>query len=184
MTDHHTDPAPDTKDWTPDTKDWTWVLERACPECGTDATSLAPGAVAAAIRSALPRWSAALSRLDARVRPQPGVWSTLEHGAHVRDVFRVFHHRLDLMLTREDPEFPNWDQDATAVENRYADQDPRTVATQLAASGRGLADAFDSVLRRDLERPGRRSDGSGFTVVTLARYAWHDVSHHLHDVRA
>jgi hypothetical protein len=21
---------------TPDTKDWTWVLERACPECGFD----------------------------------------------------------------------------------------------------------------------------------------------------
>jgi hypothetical protein len=21
----------------PDTKDWTWVLERACPECGFDA---------------------------------------------------------------------------------------------------------------------------------------------------
>lgn len=25
----------------PDTKDWTWVLERACPECGFDASSFA-----------------------------------------------------------------------------------------------------------------------------------------------
>ena len=23
----------------PDTKDWTWVLERACPECGFDAAA-------------------------------------------------------------------------------------------------------------------------------------------------
>ena len=24
----------------PDTKDWTWVLERPCPECGFDASSV------------------------------------------------------------------------------------------------------------------------------------------------
>ena len=32
------------------------------------------------------------------------------------------------------------------------------------------------------DRPGRRSNGSVFTVDTLARYHLHDVEHHLHDV--
>ena len=31
-------------------------------------------------------------------------------------------------------------------------------------------------------RPGRRSNGSVFTVETLGRYFLHDVLHHLHDV--
>ena len=26
---------------TPDTKDWTWVLDRPCPECGYDASTVA-----------------------------------------------------------------------------------------------------------------------------------------------
>ena len=26
----------------PDDKDWTWVLQRECPECGFDASSLPP----------------------------------------------------------------------------------------------------------------------------------------------
>lgn len=33
-------------------------------------------------------------------------------------------------------------------------------------------------------RPGRRSNGSVFTVRTLGQYFLHDVVHHLHDVGA
>ena len=171
-------------DWTPDTKDWTWTIERACPECGVDVSVLSPQDVAAEVRSSLPRWQEALSRADVAARPAPNVWSTLEYGAHVRDVFRVMHYRLDLMLTREAPAFPDWDQDETAIEDDYAGQDPHAVVTQLSAAGRGFADALDSVLRRDLGRPGKRGNGSQFTVETLGRYAWHDVAHHLHDVGA
>ena len=59
-----------------------------------------------------------------RVRPAPGKWSALEYGCHVRDVFRRYDERLHLMLSETDPLFPNWDQDATAVEDDYAEQDP------------------------------------------------------------
>lgn len=34
----------------------------------------------------------------------------------------------------------------------------------------------------DWERRGLRSNGSEFTVLTLAQYFLHDVVHHLHDV--
>lgn len=168
----------------PDTKDWTWTAARPCPECGTDATDMSPHDVAAALRSSIARWQSALAADNAGQRPSPGTWSPLEYAAHVRDVFRVMHYRLDLMLTRDEPGFPDWDQDETAVEDHYAQQDPGVVATQLAAAGRGLADAFDAVLDRDLERVGYRSNGATFTVQTLGRYTWHDVAHHLHDVGA
>lgn len=174
-------------DWTPDTKDWTWVLDQPCRECGTDVSRMSPQDVAAAIRDCLPAWRRLLLEThdDAaalRVRPAENAWSPLEYAAHVRDVFRIMHYRLDLMLREDSPTFPDWDQDQTAFEDRYNEQAPETVAIQLASAGRGLADAFDSILDRDLERPGLRSNGSAFTVRTLARYAWHDVAHHLHDL--
>ncbi|GHD09209.1 DinB family protein [Zhihengliuella salsuginis] len=175
--------------WVPDSKDWTWVITDACPDCGADVSTMTVHDVAAALRESLPDWRALLIDTaddDAalRVRPAENVWSPLEYAAHVRDVFRIMHYRLDLMLREETPTFPDWDQDATADEDRYREQDPRTVAIQLASAGRGLADAFDAVLTRDLGRRGLRSNGSEFTVETLGRYAWHDIAHHLHDVGA
>ena len=36
------------------------------------------------------------------------------------------------MLSQDDPLYPNWDQDETAVADRYAEQDPADVAAALA----------------------------------------------------
>jgi hypothetical protein len=169
---------------TPDTKDWTWVLLRPCAECGYDASSVDRAAVAARTRATLPLWRAALARGDAAERPRPDVWSPLEYGCHVRDVFGVFCGRLRLMLAEDDPAFPDWDQDASAVEGRYGEQDPAVVADDLVAGGEALAALFDAVPVDAWERTGRRSNGSEFTVETLALYFLHDVEHHVDDVRA
>jgi hypothetical protein len=168
----------------PDTKDWTWVLDRPCPECGFAATDVDPAGIGATVRAGLPQWAAALARDDVRERPAPGVWSPLEYGAHVRDVFRVFDGRLASMIESDDPLFANWDQDATAVAENYAGQDPAVVAAELTAAGEAVAARFDAVRPDQLERPGRRSNGSVFTVRTLGQYFLHDVVHHLHDIGA
>lgn len=169
-------------DITPDDKDWTWVLRAPCPECGFDASSLQPGAVAGRTRAMLPRWREVLARPDAAVRRRPGLWSDLEYGCHVRDVFRLFLVRLDLMLTEDGPQFANWDQDSTAVADRYDLQDPVVVAVELTEAGTALAAGFDAVRADQWERTGTRSDGAVFTVATFARYFLHDPVHHLHDV--
>ncbi len=168
----------------PDTKDWTWVLERPCPECGYAAADGDPFAVGDVVRSVVPRWEAVLSRADVRERPAPDVWSPLEYAAHVRDVFRVFDGRLRLMIEENDPEFPDWDQDAAAVAEDYGNQDPAVVAAELVAAGAAVADRFDAVFPEQLERRGLRSNGSEFTVRTLGQYFLHDLVHHLHDVAA
>jgi len=36
---------------TPDTKDWTWVLDKPCPECGYDASTVAVADLAHRIRT-------------------------------------------------------------------------------------------------------------------------------------
>lgn len=169
---------------TPDDKDWTWVLRDRCPECGFTAADVDPTAIGATVRDLVPRWLGALGRDDVRVRPAPTVWSSLEYGAHVRDVLRIFDERLALMLAQDDPAFANWDQDATALAERYDLQDPVVVAEQLADAADVIAARFDAVPADAWERTGRRSNGSLFTVRTLGQYFLHDVVHHLHDVRA
>jgi hypothetical protein len=171
-----------TPDLVPETKDWTWVLSRGCPECGTDTHELPAQEIGPRLLSAADALVAALQRPDATVRPEPGVWSPLEYACHVRDVCRVFAVRLHRMLTEDGPAFENWDQDATAVTDGYGGQDPAVVSRQLLAEARTLAGAFDAVPAGAWDRPGYRSDGAAFTVLTLGRYLVHDPAHHVHDV--
>jgi hypothetical protein len=167
-----------------DTKDWTWVLERPCHECGFNAEAIGTDGLAEKLRDGATRWSAVLSREDVRVRPGESQWSPLEYACHVRDVFVVFDGRLALMLESDNPTFENWDQDETALEGRYCDQDPAVVRDEMSANARRYADRFDTVTTLDWDRPGLRSNGSQFTVASLGRYSLHDVVHHLWDVGA
>jgi hypothetical protein len=170
----------------PESKDWTWVLDTPCPECGFASSVFAVGDVGSMIRSNAADFAIVLAAPagELRRRPDPATWSPLEYGAHVRDVYRLFRERLALMLDEDDPLFADWDQDATAVAERYGEQDPSVVATELVAAAAVLADAFDAIDGEQWQRPGRRSDGSAFTVDSFARYLIHDPVHHLHDVTA
>ncbi|HWJ82750.1 MAG TPA: DinB family protein [Nocardioides sp.] len=170
----------------PDTKDWTWVLERPCPECGFDASAVERAGIGAAIRGNAEEWQQVLAAPQAADRPEPGVWSPTEYAAHVRDVHRVFAGRLTLMLGEEGPRFANWDQDETAVTERYDLQLPDQVGPELAEEAGRVAAVYDGVADGPddaWDRTGTRSNGSVFTVETLGRYHLHDVVHHLWDVR-
>jgi hypothetical protein len=166
----------------PDTKNWTWVLDEPCPECGYDAAEVALGDVPGLVRANAAAWPAELRRDDVRDRPDDATWSPLEYGAHVRDVFSVFDGRLRRMLAEDAPAFENWDQDATALADDYAGQDPAVVAEQLLAAAEIVARRFEEVPADQVHRTGLRSDGAAFTVETLGLYFVHDPVHHLHDV--
>lgn len=167
----------------PDQKDWTWVLERPCPDCGFDAGALSVGDLGKAVRETAASLAIELGRSGASDRPQPEIWSVLEYSCHVRDVCRVFDQRLDLMLRHDDPLFANWDQDETALVERYWTQDPNVVGPALVEAADTIACDFEAVDVSHWSRSGRRSNGSVFTVESLGRYCLHDLVHHLHDVR-
>ncbi len=159
------------------------MLSQRCLECGMTASDVAPTEIGALVRADIPRWERVLTRPDARARPAPDVWSPTEYACHVRDVFLLFAERVELMLDQDDPQFANWDQDATAMETHYDEQQPAVVSEELAAAGEVVARVFDDVAPDCWDRTGRRSNGSTFTVATLGQYFLHDVVHHLHDVR-
>jgi hypothetical protein len=169
-------------DLEPDTKDWTWVLDSPCPDCGFDASAIHPTDVAERIRRDAADWPPRLARAGVTDRPRPGIWSVLEYGCHVRDVHRLFNRRVQLMLNEDEPQFPNWDQDETAVADDYASQDPETVAAELVAAADAVAHTYATVPDDAWSRRGLRSNGSEFTVASIAAYHLHDVVHHSWDV--
>ena len=166
----------------PDDKDWTWVLDRPCPECGAAVHEVPADELATRITALTDPWQTVLAREDVAVRPAPTTWSPLEYACHVRDVCRLFDERTRLMLSQDRPTFANWDQDETALAERYDQQEPATVARDLAVAAAQWAGTTAGVPDDAWDRPGLRSNGSQFTVLTLGRYGLHDLAHHLHDV--
>ena len=158
----------------PDNKDWTWVLDRPCPDCAYGASRVVPRDIGLTIREIASQWDAVLVHPQCVIRPRPEIWSALEYGCHVRDVFRLYDKRLVMMLTLDNPTFANWDQDKTAVDDRYDLQDPVVVRREIVFAGDQLADRFDSVADAEWGRKGQRSDGAAFTIDTFGRYMVHD----------
>lgn len=159
------------------------MVDRPCPECGLVAGDVPLDEVGARLRTTAGEFAALLAEPGATRRPASTTWSALEYACHVRDVCRIYLHRLERMLTEDGPHYANWDQDATAREERYDLQEPMVVADDLVAAAEQLATAFDGVAGPQWRRTGYRSDGAAFTVASFARYLLHDPVHHLWDAR-
>jgi SAM-dependent methyltransferase len=168
----------------PDTKDWTWVLDRPCPECGYDASTVGVADLPHLIRANATVWLALMADPEVGLRPEPHIWSPLEYACHVHDVHQVFHERVTAMMVEDEPQFANWDQDTTAVERRYDEQVPAIVGPTLVAAAYAVGDVYASVPDDDWGRKGVRSDGAVFNLASIGRYHLHDIEHHLHDCTA
>ena len=168
----------------PDDKDWTWVLVRPCLDCGFDASHWDVEKTPQLVAQFTDAWLKILLRPDVTVRPSPQRWSPLEYACHVRDVFRLFSFRLQSMVAEDGAHFENWDQDQTAIDDRYDLQDPTVVAHELAIAGEDLAAQFARVSGPLWTHKGIRSNGSEFTIATFAIYFAHDPFHHLWDVES
>src|SRR4030095_15127985 len=53
----------------PDTKDWTWVIDRRCPECGFDGSTVRAEEVAGLIRGNARAWQGVVGGGGAPGRP-------------------------------------------------------------------------------------------------------------------
>ena len=176
----------------PDDKDWTWVITDQCPECGFVGRDHDPTTTSEIIRKHREIWTSVLvgeiaAQQDPRVRLRRDYWSPLEYACHVRDVCRIYNARLLRMVHEDDPLYANWDQDATAIEACYAEQDAVVVDCELRAAADALASTFDAAAERSpavWDRTGRRSDGASFTITTFSQYLVHDLVHHLWDIDA
>jgi hypothetical protein len=167
----------------PDDKNWTWVLERPCPDCGFRSDEVDPLAMGPILKAVSGDLVGLLADPRVADRPNDHTWSALEYGCHVRDVYRLYDYRLSLMIETDGAQFPNWDQDQTAIDDRYGEQDPAVAAQELMAASDALTARFATVTAEQLDRTGFRSDGAAFTISSFAKYFVHDPIHHAHDIR-
>jgi hypothetical protein len=169
-----------------DPKNWTFVLTGPCPECGYDGSTVSAEDTPARMRAEVAGYRSRLARESLVTRrPDPTTWSALEYGCHVRDACATLTERANLILTKDEPTFVTWDEDASAVDDRYNEQDPAKVVYQLAVNAGRAADTFDHVHGAKWQRAGVRSgDGQRFTLDDISRYLLHEMVHHLHDIDA
>jgi hypothetical protein len=164
----------------------------SCAECGFDSASMTEGDLVNACESFVRRFRAPLTRFlpgeDGgallRRRPAPEVWSALEYAAHTRDVLGFYRGRIERVLAEDRPTLEYFGFAEACEERRYNDEDPATVAEELAREAAGLAATLRELELSAWRRVGLASDGSGAerTVRALAERAVHDADHHLLDI--
>ena len=163
-----------------------------CEECGFVYSSVSPEEAAEKLRSFGKRYRAPLTRFLAgedgdailRQRPEPDVWSALEYAAHVRDAIRFNGYLARRTLSEDHPTLPSPNPDKAAADNNYNNEDPATVADELAQRAEKLAAVVESnddpsSWDRTAEWDGRDGD---FTAIYFVRNAVHEGHHHLLDV--
>jgi hypothetical protein len=122
---------------------------------------------------------------ELRRRPQPGVWSPLEYGCHLRDVLLAQRERVFTTLVEENPTFSPMYRDQRARFARYNEQDPTTVADELDVAvglfARQVALLDDDQLARRclylFPTPALR------TLRWVGLHTLHECQHHLLDIR-
>ena len=122
-----------------------------------------------------------------RTNPEPGVFSPIQYGAHVRDILRVYGDRVLLAIAEDDPTVPTWhpSEDEWA---RYNTLEPEALAGDLEAQAERLAGILDALdddaWSRTVVREALVSGTDAvyrFTVAGIASYAVHEAHHHLLD---
>ena len=160
-----------------------------CPGCGLDYDTIAPSDVKVAVRSYPRRYRSALAaaledEADAGLiprRPDDTTWSALEYTVHVADLYEHFAVVIRRMYDETAPTIDFWDPDERAAAERYGDADPTATLARLEAAAAQLGKELDRIdpdgWRRTATFPFGERD-----LLTMARNAVHEGSHHLRDV--
>jgi hypothetical protein len=159
-----------------------------CAECGFDPADLRRQDMVVAIRSFGRRYRAPLTRglpgedLDEVVRRSPaeGVWSAIEYGGHVADVFRAFDERVRCALEGRDPDETevDWEGMVAAAPTLAREK----LADDIDDAADSLATTLSELNGDEWRLPGLTGRGREVPVVELALIATHEGSHHLLDI--
>lgn len=123
--------------------------------------------------------------VDLRSRRQPGVWSPLEYGCHLRDMLLVQRERILAARRMDRPDCPPSGRDERVIHDGYADQQPEDVARQLADAAQLFSNVLARLAADDWERgviyhyPETRER----SLRWVALHTLHEAQHHLLDIR-
>jgi hypothetical protein len=121
-----------------------------------------------------------------RIRPEPGTWSPLEYGCHLRDVLLVQRERVLTARRTARPSFDPMGRDERVEHDGYVEQEPKDVARQLNDAAFMFAHVLSLLEPEDWDRTvmynyPQRAERS---LLWVAVHTEHEVRHHLRDVES
>lgn len=152
--------------------EWDGVTARAVPVRAVEAADLA----ASILREGDPG--------ELRLRPEPAVWSAVEYGAHVRDVFYNLRDRIVVGIVEQGASPKPMYGAVRADLGLYAEDDPATLATELELAARLFARTVRALSPEHLARTivyGWPRDAER-TLLWVAAQAVHEAEHHAADI--
>lgn len=168
---------------------WQWhrIQIDRCPQCGDHPASLPPASLGDLALERTAAWREFLLTADEdylRTIPEPGVFSPVQYGAHVRGILTVYTDRMILALEQDTPTVPIFNPGQDEWE-RYNQLGREELADDLASEARRLADVIGSMEPSAWKRTVVNDRGVygmySFTVAGLACNAVHEAHHHLLD---
>jgi len=168
---------------------WQWprIASDACPQCGMYPAALPRESLGPTLLDSVAAWQEFLGSADEsflRTIPEPGVFSPLQYGAHVRDIVSVYGDRIELAIEENNPTFPQFNPSSEVIEE-YNKAAVSELADDLDAQAQRLATIMgnlqDEQWDRTLVRDGGKDGVFTFTVHGQACYALHESHHHLLD---
>lgn len=119
------------------------------------------------------------------IRPATDRWSTLEYGAHVRDVLLHVRDRLVIGLSEDNPEFKPLYREERVNFGLYAADTPHVVAAEVDMAAALFARTFAAIRPDQLDRPCQYLYPNAATrsLRWMGQQVVHEVSHHGDDIR-
>lgn len=121
---------------------------------------------------------------DLRAHTREGVWSPLEYACHMRDVLRVQRERVQLAQAQDEPTFASMRREERVTEERYNEQSPRQVASEIASAADDLAATLRGLDNEGWSRTGIYSwpETAPRTVEWIGCHTIHECTHHIMDI--
>jgi hypothetical protein len=156
-----------------------------CPGCAFVWDDIVPNDVSPRIVEAARSFASLLASAHASTRPEPNRWSTVEYGAHLRDVLFVIRDRIILAVVEVCPSPPPMYRDHRVALGLYSHDGAAVVASDLAVAARLFASTFDDIAPEHAARTLIYSQlmGDERTIAWTGAQALHESEHHLSDAQ-
>lgn len=170
---------------------WKWhrIQIDACPQCGDHPGALPPSDLGELALERVAAWREFLMEADEaylRTTPEPGVFSPMQYGAHVRGILTVYTDRMVLGLEQDTPTVPIFMPPQDEIEG-YNQLGREELADDLEEQARRLAKIVDAMEPSAWTRTVINDRGVygvySFTLKGLACNAVHEAHHHLLDAK-
>jgi len=158
-----------------------------CAECGFTYDLSQAATAGEGIRGRVAEVAAILRNrdVDLQSRSQPGVWSALEYGCHLRDMLLVQRERVLAARRVDRPDCAPMGREERVEHDGYAEQEPGDVARQVVDAAKLFGNVLARLAANDRDRTVvyHYPETHERSLRWLAVHTAHEVQHHLLDIR-